>query len=1233
MTHENVKTIADLVNVAGKEHGERVFLRYEDNDVVKDVTYASFVDTCKSVAMWAEEKNNIIGHKARVGVFGGSSHEYISILFGIMANGNVVVPLDTQLNVSGLAEAINNADLDYVFYDWDNYELVEGAKNLCAELNNESSLELGSSTDSIKNSIEAICLQKRKHVECIQNIWKNYPASEYEFKTDLDVNECAMVLFTSGTTGKGKGVMLSQGNLIDNVFCTEDDGHPENEIYMNVLPVHHIFCLNGDFMIALRYGNVLCLNQNMAKLAAHIQLFQPTVVRMVPMMAKTLYNRIAVLREQYKDKSIDEIKALVLGKGLHKIVSGGGYLAPDLAKCYNDIGIKIAQGYGMSECSPKISAPDWSRLDKVASVGKIVKGCELRIVDGEIQVKSPSVMMGYYKDPEETAKTIVDGGWLRTGDLGYIDEEGFLFFTGRCKNLIILSNGENVAPEQLENLFVDETLIEDILVYGENDMICAEVYPNLQLAETLGIDDLETAISEIIKKHNQDLPSYKRILQSSVRYIPFEKTSSRKIIRGKYFEQKAKQQEEMANIKLPENDFQQEIFNSVAECLGHNKFGIDTDFYSIGLDSLGSVLLLSSLYEKLQISITLQELSENATVEKLEAFAAAKKDNNVDYTVREVYPLTGLQTYFAYILRGHSTSNLPFLFKLDNSVDLEKFRESVIKVFDIHPELKDIIELRDGAFVNVRNDAREIDIPIIRLNDKDWEQEKAQIIKPFMYTEGEELFHSAIYVTDSARYFFFDLAHIIGDGMSVNIIFEDINAIYKGEKVSKQSYTMYEYILDYLEDKENGTAADTVRYFMGLTNDCKIRRSILAKKDSSNLEKGINQSIRKRFDSLSRKKVLAYCKKHGVSENVLFLTAYNYCVSVFANEDDILTTSIHSGRTDSRWNRIIGSLFTTYLYRYTRKAHETVPELLKRGSQQILKTMDCRLSTLHADEMFIQYQGDILNIDEMGGAPVQREKLSLDSLPFHLQIMSDKKGYYTLLRYWENRFDKEQLEIFLRCYEAILNAMLVESSVRRVKKYIPEVEKPKHFYIEASKINAEASKINVQAIGNNDGTNFQLIKNVDGSTKVKVYVLDDSYQKKPYGGWGDLYIMDYETEGYVDQVENPYGGGTLYQTGYVARITPDGEVEFLESAGRTVMIEGIKGRDFVDLHKVEEVLCECEGVTEARAYVYYDKDNGMHVGVDVTGDTGVTEADVENIKAYAREQLSPVWVPERIVCL
>src|SRR5699024_8301867 len=133
-----------------------------------------------------------------------------------------------------------------------------------------------------------------------------------------------------------------------------------------------------------------------------------------------------------------------------------GYLAPELAKNFQDLGISIAQGYGMSECSPKISSPDWSRPDKIASVGRVVEGCQVRIVDDEIQVKSPSVMMGYYKDPENTAQALTEDGWLRTGDIGYVDEEQFLYLTGRKKNLIILSNGENVAPEQIENMFEDE---------------------------------------------------------------------------------------------------------------------------------------------------------------------------------------------------------------------------------------------------------------------------------------------------------------------------------------------------------------------------------------------------------------------------------------------------------------------------------------------------------------------------------------------------------------------------------------------------------------------------------------------------------------------------------------------------------------------------------------------------------------------------------------------------------
>ena len=1196
ISYENTKTFADLVRQAGEVHGDRVYLRYEQDDKIKEVTYRKMAETCGAVAGWAEAQNEKQGHNIRVGILGGSSYPYVALLYGIMANGNVVVPLDVQLNLNALSENINHADLDYLFYDWDFFEQVEGVKALCPELKG------------------TICLQNRKQVDCIQKIWKEY--ADCRITKEIHPKECAMLLFTSGTTGKGKGVVLSQENLIDNIFnWQEDENHP-NEVILNVLPAHHIFCLNTDFGLALRYGNVVCLNQDMTKLGNHMQLFQPTFIRMVPMIAKALYNKIVMLKQQYPDKSIDEIKSLVLGKRLYRILCGGGYLDPKLAKNYQELGISIGQGYGMSECSPTVAAVEWERPDKVASVGKIVNRCQIRIVDDEIQVKSPSVMMGYYKDPEETKKTITEDGWLRTGDLGYVDEEGFLFFTGRSKNLIILSNGENVAPEQIENLFEDEALIEDILVYGEDDKICAEVYPNLQLAEASGIEDLEQVISDIIQKHNEELPSYKRILHSHVRYIPFEKTSSKKIIRGKYFEQKAKEKEVLANLKKPENDTQQIIFDSVAESLGHQNFGIDTDFYQAGLDSLGSVLLLSSLYERLQISITLQELSENASVEKIEQFAQKKKENTVDYTMREVYPLTGLQTYFAYILRGNTTSNLPFLFKLDKNVDLKKLKAAVEQVFEIHPELKDIIQPYEGKLVNFRDDKREIDIPIVKLSDAEWEKVKEELIVPFMYTENELLFHSAIYETDSDNYFFFDLAHIIGDGMTMNILFEDINAIYKGEKVEKQSYTLYEFILDYLERKANGRDEKDVKYFLQQTADLKLRKSILAKKDSYDLAHGINKNLHGTLNGISKKKVQSFCKKNGVSENVFFLTAFNYCVSIFANEDDIVSTSIHSGRTDSRWNRLVGSLFTTYYFRYTRKPHETVSELLQKSAKQILETMDCHLSNMHADEMFIQYQGDILNIDEIGGLPAERQEIQLDALPFHLQLFADKKSYVYELRYWENRYDKEQLEVFMRCYEAILQAMQTETSVRRLKKYISENDSPKHFYIEAGKINQEAG--------------YELIPNISSDTKVKAYVMDDSCLKKPFGGWGDLYIMDYPTKDFVEQMENPYGDGTLYQTGRVARITPAGEVEFLEDAGRTVMIEGLRGRHFIDLNQVESVLCEYTGVSVAKAYTYYGADNAIHVGADVSG---VTEADVEGIKEYLAEKLEAAWVPERIVCM
>ena len=354
ISYENTKTVRDLVWNTGREYAGRVFLRYEENDVVYEVTYDEFAAQCRGVAAWLREQDAAAGHKVRVGLMGSSSHHYLVFLLGVMASGNVVVPLDVQLNEETFADNVNRSDLDILFYDWDHYGLVEAVKEKCPRLR------------------ACISLQHGKHVPCSDQILKGYAGISVD--PVVSEEDCAMVLFTSGTTGRGKGVMLSNRNLMDNNFCTTDKDHPEKEVYLNILPIHHVFCINGDVFTVMRYGSVLCLNRDMARLAAHIQLFQPTVIRMVPMVAKALYNKIAILSRQDTGRSLNSIKQEVLGKRLHKIISGGGYLAPELAANFNRLGISIAQGYGMSECSPKISSPDWSRPDKVASVGKIVDG-------------------------------------------------------------------------------------------------------------------------------------------------------------------------------------------------------------------------------------------------------------------------------------------------------------------------------------------------------------------------------------------------------------------------------------------------------------------------------------------------------------------------------------------------------------------------------------------------------------------------------------------------------------------------------------------------------------------------------------------------------------------------------------------------------------------------------------------------------------------------------------------
>ncbi len=1187
---ENTKTVYDLVKNTGKEYGSKVYMRYEENDVIYEKTYKEFTTDCIAVAAWTEEKNKNEGHKVHTALLGRCSYDYLAVLLGTVSAGSVAVPLDVQLSKEGLCDCIERSDIDIVFYDWEFNSQIEVIKEKC------------------KNVKEFICLQKRKHIECADDIIEKYRHND--FISDVKPEDCAIIIFTSGTTGRGKGVMLSHGNLIDNTFCSTEKECQDNEVFLNVLPITHIFCINGDVLLVMRYGSTLCLSGDVSKLMYYINLFKPSVIRLVPMMAKVLYNRIAMTAHE-KGITLKEAKEEVLGSRLHKLVSGGGYLAEVVAKNFLNIGITIGQGYGMSECSPKISVPDYERPEKVSSVGRVVDRCQVRVVDGELQVKSPSVMMGYYKEPDKTKEAITEDGWLRTGDLGYVDEENFIYLTGRKKNLIILSNGENVSPEGIENEFDGESLISDILVYGMDEIIAAEVYPNYKYAEVHKIDDIEGEIQNIINKHNKELPSYKRIAKCTVRNIPFEKTASKKIIRQKYFDKKKEEESKAGNVLKPQNEAQEKIYNSIAGILGHKLFGIDSDIYNCGMDSLGSVLLIEELHKYFEKTLTFNDLLENTTVLKLEEFFnSEKEESKIDLSVREVYPLTAMQKYFAYVIKGNTTGNLPFTFKIDNGIDLERLKKAIEDTIDAHPGLKGIIK-KDGFMYKLyRDDSRKIDIPIIKLTEEEWEQRKKEILVPFEYTAEDNLFHIYIFQTESSKYLFFDVAHLMGDGMTMNVLLEDMNKFYCGQPVKKESYTFYEYILEEEERDKNGIRGKNIEYYDNLMKNLKMKRSILNKKEKQDYSDGTNAAIRKRFDRLTRRNIIYFCKENSISENVFFLTAFNYCISLFSDEKDVFSTSIHSGRTDNRWTRIAGPLFLTYYFRYNVVPHERVVDLLKKSGKQIMNTMRCNISTPREGEMFFQFQGDILNIDEIGDAKAERVRLQLDSLPFHMQVMWDKDGYYTELRYWKNRFDIESLEIFLTCYEYILEAMLDERSVRRLKKHLPESVYPKHFYVKAGEINEEAG--------------YEMLS-MDKDEKLKVYILDERYNKKPYGAWGPLYVMDNKLDYYEDEIENPYGPGTLYKTKIIARILPDGCVNFLENSGRNVLTDGANGRVYYDLRQLENALNEYEGVTWCEAYLHYDnKINEMSLAVNIKGNEMI---NVEELKEFIESKCGKRLVP------
>ena len=496
-------TVRDILVNTEKKYGPEDAVRYKiSKSEIESKSYTQLREDSESFSCVLRD----LGEQGKhIAVIGATSYAWLTAYFGTVNSGSVIVPLDVNLPAEDVCDLIDRSDSTVLVYDEVRKDVAAIAKERCPQLK------------------IMISMQQEDHDGHAYSYWKlleHRGSFDYEPQPD----QLCTIMFTSGTTGKSKGVMLTHRNVAENATCL-DMKIPERIVIMTVLPIHHAYCLSMDILKGISLGAVICINDSLIRVAKNIKLFKPEMILMVPLMIETMAKKL----EEAALLPAKIVKNQVFGKQFHTICSGGAYLDPSYIDMFKKYDITIQQGYGMTECSPVISiSQSWNiRRD---AVGQLVPNCEAKTVDGELWVKGSSVMQGYYKMPEETAETLEDG-WLKTGDLGYVDEEGFVYLTGRKKNLIITKNGENVSPEELENALSANRLVGEVLVREKNGVIEAEIYPDQDYVKKKRIKDVREKLQEVIDEYNRAAAPQKKIYSLIVRDTEFEKTTTRKIKR------------------------------------------------------------------------------------------------------------------------------------------------------------------------------------------------------------------------------------------------------------------------------------------------------------------------------------------------------------------------------------------------------------------------------------------------------------------------------------------------------------------------------------------------------------------------------------------------------------------------------------------------------------------------------------------------------------------------------
>ena len=545
--------VRDLVEWAGEEYADRTAYSFREKPLSGEIIRISFTRFRDDVRALATEMLSRGCDGKHCVITGKFSYDWALTYFAALSIGAVLIPLDSDWHAEDLADTARNANADFVFCDKDHAEKAQMIADTLALVHAPVYMQSREAEGTLFSWIEA---GRAKYAE---------DPSAYE-NAPIDPEALSLLVFTSGTTGKGKGVMLSQHAIL----CDVADVIPYvdfSEKTVGVLPLHHTF---GSTVMLLGHVSIGCevyISAGIRYVQKELKEQKPGHMILVPLYLETFYRKIlANVKEQGKEKilarmirlsntmrkaGVDVRKKLfssirdAFGGELRMIISGGAPINPDIVEFFEAIGISTLNGYGITECAPVI-AVNHSRRNIPGTVGAVIDSDTVRIDDpnedgeGEILVKGPNVMLGYYRDAEATREAIGADGYFRTGDYGKLDKNNILTITGRKKNLIILSNGKNVYPEEIENVLVSTPGVQDIIVYeGQSkrgiahNAIVAEIYPDLDYMEKNGIEDMKEHFRGYVEAYNRTAVPYKKITVIKVRKTEFPKNTLRKIMRFK----------------------------------------------------------------------------------------------------------------------------------------------------------------------------------------------------------------------------------------------------------------------------------------------------------------------------------------------------------------------------------------------------------------------------------------------------------------------------------------------------------------------------------------------------------------------------------------------------------------------------------------------------------------------------------------------------------------------------